>query len=117
MTDPIGATIAHPAHYVTQQAIAFGAVGDPPTSVEPARPLPVADRAYQGVAPFTIGADQPAGRGLLITCTAAGQTALRFADGSTATLPIATGLTILPFAVRAILIAGTTATASFASLI
>ncbi len=116
MTDPVPATIAHPAPYVTQQAIAFGAVGSAPVSVEPAQPLPVADRPYQGVAPLTVGVEQPAGRGLLVACTAPGQVALEFADGSSLALPVATGLTILPFAVRAVLAQGTTAAASYASL-
>lgn len=117
MTDPVPATIAHPASYITQQAIAFGAVGGPAVSVEAGQPLPVADRAYEGVKPLTVGVEQSAGRGLLVTCTAPGQVAIEFADGSTMTLPIATGLTILPFSVRSVLVQGTTAVASYASLI
>ena len=117
MTEPVPATIAHPASYVTQQAIAFGAVGGAPVSVDVAQPLPVADRAYQGVQPLTVGVEQPAGRGLLITCTAPGQVAVEFADASTTTLPVATGVTVLPFAIRAVLAQGTTAVASYASLI
>ncbi len=114
MTDPVPATIAHPAPYVTRQAIAFGSAL---LSVEATQPLPVPDRAYAGVVAMTVGVEQAAGRGLLVTAIAAGQVAVGFADGSEATLPLATCLTILPFAVRAIVAQRTTAVASYASLI
>ena len=107
---------AAPASFVPEQVIAFGAIGTVPTAVEPLHPLPVADQAFRSAIAVTVGIDQVPQRAILIVCTAAGNVALKLADDSSVVVPVATGLSILPFAVKTVLAAGTTAAASYASL-
>ncbi len=71
----------------------------------------------QGVVPLTVGTAAAAGRGLRIICTTAGNVAIQFVNGSTDTIPVSVGLTILNFAVTEILSSGTTATATYANLV
>lgn len=104
-----------PAGFVPAVAIAFrdaaGAV-----SVDSGHPLPTSDRPFEGAIAIEAGVDQAPGRAISIIATVAGTVQLRLADDSSILLPVSTGLSILPFAVRTIVPAGTTATATFFNL-
>jgi hypothetical protein len=58
-----------------------------------------------------------AGRQMLVNCTVAGNVKVKFSDGSTLTIPVAIGLSILPWAVIQVYVTGTTATATYANLL
>jgi hypothetical protein len=73
------------------------------------------DEGYQGVAAFTVaGAAVSPGRAVAVNCTVAGNVTFTFADGSSLQVPVATGLTILRFAVTGA--SAATATATYAVL-
>ena len=55
-------------------------------------------------------------RELMIIDTVAGNVKIGLAGGSTSTLPIAVGITVLPWAVTQIFVTGTTATATYYNL-
>ena len=113
---PATPVVAIPSSIVTPQVAAYGAVGAPPTAVDPDHPLPVSDQPYHGAQPIAIDTDLPPGRAILIDCAVAGRVSLKLADDSELSLPAGAGLSILPLAVKTVLAAGTTATASYASL-
>ena len=108
--------VAAPAAYVSTHAIAFGAIGDAATAVEPAHPLPVSDRAYVGAVAIMPDVPGIPGRALAIDCSRGGRVTLVLADASQLSVSVAAGLSILPFAVSTVLSSGMTAAASFASL-
>lgn len=82
----------------------------------PQGPLGVAEPGYRGVRPFTIGgASVQLGRGVQIIATIAGDVTLTMADGSSNIVPVAVGITVLPFSVRGA--SASTATATYAGLI
>lgn len=56
------------------------------------------------------------GHALAVICTVAGNVKVGFMDGSTLTVPVAVGLTILPFRIAQVFTTGTTATATYAGL-
>lgn len=70
-------------------------------------------RAVQGVEPITPGTDGTPRRGLLIVCTSPGDVRIKLADDSLLTIPVGVGLTILPLAVKTVVAAATTATATY----
>lgn len=72
--------------------------------------------AYIGAVPVDADVVVVPGRGLSVVCTVAGNVSLVFANGSALIVPVAVGLTILPFAVKKIVSATTTATATYAIL-
>lgn len=57
-----------------------------------------------------------AGRQLAIICTTAGNVKVGFAAGSSLTIPVSVGLTLLPWQVTRVYVTGTTATATYANL-
>jgi hypothetical protein len=61
-------------------------------------------------ATFTVG------RYLAIVCTVAGNVKIGFTGGSSITIPVVVGLTLLPWAVNQIYVTGTTATATYQNL-
>lgn len=94
-----------------------------------ARPLPAgaASAAKQDLvlaqnAPYgsrvaaAVGATLAVGRALEIVVTAAGNVSLVLADNSTTTIPVNVGLSIIPYGVKQIVSAGTTATATYGVL-
>jgi hypothetical protein len=91
--------ITAPASYVPQTAIAFAA--DEGAALVSAT-LP--DIAF---APP---------RAIAVVAQGSGNVAFRFEDASTIVIPVAPGLTIVPFAATHILASGTTAAASFHAL-
>lgn len=72
----------------------------------------VSPRPYRGSVSITPGAEQAARNGIQIVCTGAGDVSLKMEDDSTNVVPVAVGLTILPYAVKTVNTAGTTATAT-----
>ena len=58
----------------------------------------------------------PAGRQFAIICTAAGNVKVKFSGGSTLTIPVQAGLTLLPWQVIQVFLTGTTATATYNNL-
>lgn len=67
-------------------------------------------RAVQGVAPVVVGVDGAALRGLMAVCTVAGNATVKFADDSTAVVPVGVGLTLWPFAAKGVTVSTATAT-------
>lgn len=108
--------ITAPAAYVPQTAIAFAAPeGAALVSID--TPLPISEPSYRGAAPIALDAVIPPPRAIAVIAQGAGAVAFRFADASAITVPVAPGLTILPFAATQILASGTTAAASFHALV
>ena len=78
--------------------------------------LLAAELPYQGTVAMVVGTPQAAQRAVRIACTAAGNVALTYADGSTDVIPVNVGLSYLTGAITTINSAGTTATATFAAM-
>lgn len=71
----------------------------------------------KSVRTFAAGdADGAVGRYLRVTCTAAGNVVVKFADASTETVAVSVGYNLYPFAAVAVNTSGTTATATYANL-
>lgn len=113
MTNPV---ISAPARYVAPTAVAFSTAGTA-TIVDASNPLPVGERAYQGASTITPGTIQAPARAIAVQCAVAGTVTLRLADDSQIGLSVETGLTILPFAVKTVVTAETSAVASYANLV
>jgi hypothetical protein len=107
--------ITAPAAYVPQTAIAF-AGQDGAALVSADVPLPTSEPSYRGVTALALDAPFAAPRAIAVVAQGEGEVAFRFADASTITVPVAAGLTILPFAATQIVASGTTAAASFHAL-
>lgn len=86
------------------------------TDVSAISPLPVTDAAYTGVVAFVPGADQVARRAILLACSAAGNVSLKLSDDSVLIVPVEEGISVFPLAVKAVNLAGTTATANYFNL-
>jgi hypothetical protein len=56
------------------------------------------------------------GNTFIINCTVAGNVKVGFADGSTLTIAVPVGTTMLPWSVTQVFVTGTTATATYANL-
>jgi len=76
----------------------------------------VSPRPYRGSIAIVVGTDQAPRNGIQIVCTGAGDVSLKMEDDSTNVVPVAFGLTILPYAVKTVNTAGTTATATYRNL-
>lgn len=107
--------ITAPAAYVPQTAIAFAAP-DGAALVSAGSPLPISEPSYHAAAPIAPDVPFAAPRAIAVVARGAGDVAFGFADASTIAVPVAAGLTILPFAATRILASGTTAPASFHAL-
>lgn len=109
-------SIQAPAGFVPEAAISFaGAIGAVRVGAE--SPLPIAERSFQGAVPVVVDTEQPPQRAIAIVASVGGDVTLKLADASTMVVPVTTGLSILPFAVRAVIAAGTSATATYANLV
>jgi hypothetical protein len=110
-TTPIEA----PAGFVPVEAIAFsgpeGAV-----RVGVATPLPTSEPSYRSATALTPDVEAAPGRAIAVVAAGRGTVRLVLDDLSAIDLPIEAGLSILPFAVRRVVGAGTTAVATFANL-
>lgn len=106
-----------PAGYITQVGVAYASPdGSAALAVGLDSPLPIAERPLGSATPIVPGADQAPRRAVAIACTAPGTAVLKLADDSLFAVPLASGLSILPLAVKTVVTAGTTATASFTNL-
>ncbi|MDR9846994.1 hypothetical protein [Herbaspirillum huttiense] len=85
-------------------------------SIDGSGRLSVREDSVQGSAAVAVDTDVTPGRQLKINCTVAGFVSVTFADGSTDTISVGTGTSILPWAVKKINSAGTTATATYSNL-
>lgn len=96
----------------------FDANGNPQgVAANPFYTLDGNNAAFQGEVTLTVGtADTVARRSLKIMCTAAGNVAVTYADGSTGIWPVAVGTTTLPISITTVNSSGTTATATYANL-
>ena len=136
--------IQSPAAFVPARAAAFADIDGSAISVSASAPLPVAlaaggsslavsnfpanqvvsgsvadpnSAAFFGEVVLTAGtADTAPRRALKINCTVAGNVAVLYADGSSGVWPVTIGVQTLPIAITTIVIAGTTATATYANL-
>lgn len=72
--------------------------------------------AYSKFSAFLANNPVPAGRAIQIVCTVAGNVELQMAGGGLCTVPVPTGLTVLPYAVTEVLSTLTTATATYGNL-
>ncbi|WP_435418986.1 hypothetical protein WAB17_05355 [Parerythrobacter aurantius] len=91
--------VRHPARFVPLTAIATGNIGEPAESVGPSHPLPVAERAYTDARPLFPDSPVAPGRGLLVDCDSAGSATFILGSGSSLSLTLSPGLTLLPLAV------------------
>ena len=107
--------ITAPASYVPQTAIAFAAE-EGAALVSAASPLPISEPSYHGAAAIVPDMPFAPPRAIAVVAQGEGNVAFRFADASTIVVPVAPGLTILPFAATQIVAGGTTAAASFHAL-
>jgi hypothetical protein len=108
---PMSIQITAPAPYVPQSAVAF-AGADGATLVSASTPLPTSEPAYATASAITPDTPFAAPRAIAVVAQGAGNVAFRFANANTLTVPVAAGLTILPFAATQVLAAGTTAAAA-----
>ena len=113
MTQP---SIQAPAGFVPQMAVTFANSDASAIRVDADNPLPTGERAFQGAIPIVPGTDQAPCRGIAINCTTAGTIQLKLADDSLFVVPVQAGLSILPFAVKTVVAAGTTAVATCSNL-
>ena len=101
--------IRHPARFVPLAGIATGEPGDPALAVSPANPVPSREQPLRGARVLLPDTVTSAGTALLIDCSAEGKAGFVLSDGSSLTLTIAPGLTLLPFAVTQLTSVGMTA--------
>lgn len=94
-------SIASPARYVTQTAIAFAKAGSA-RPVDDENPLPIGEVSYSQARPAIPDTALDPGRALMIVATGPGQVLIELANGGTVALPVTAGVTLLPFAVAAI---------------
>lgn len=106
-----------PGGFVPAGAVAFADSDGEAVYVDPANPLPAAERPWQGAVALVVNTDQSPRRGIALIATIAGSVTLKLADDSLIAVPVDPGLTILPFAVKTIQSSGTTATLTAYNLI
>jgi hypothetical protein len=107
--------ISAPAGFVPEQAISYSNAGAA-VLVDPDNPLPTQEPSFRAARAMTPGVDAAPGRAVAIVAGSGGDVALKLADDSTITVPVPAGLTLLPFAAKAVLAVGTTAVATYTSL-
>lgn len=80
--------------------------------------VPVVNVAAQGAAAVAASNTVTVAPGsqFIINCTVAGNVKIGFADGTTLTIAVPVGTTILPWAVAQVFVTGTTATATYANV-
>lgn len=64
------------------------------------------DEIVRGVVPMNVDEDTTPGKALLLVRDTAASLTCTFMDGSTITIPVSAGLTLLPFAARKVNISG-----------
>ncbi|MCI4680163.1 hypothetical protein K9U39_10905 [Rhodoblastus acidophilus] len=71
---------------------------------------------FAGAVAMTPGTIYAAARSVGVLCTVAGNVTFQFSDSSTATIPVSAGWQTFPFACMQIVVAGTTASATYYNL-
>lgn len=105
-----------PAGFIPEVAVAFSAAGIA-IPVDGAHPLPTSDQPFAGALAITPGSEHTPRRAVAIVCSAAGTVTLKLGDDSQIALPVAAGLSILPFAVKTVVPGGTSAAAAYYNLV
>ncbi len=105
-----------PGGFVPRAALNFAALDGSAVAVTPDDPMPMRERSYRRATPFVAGVDQSPGRAVAIVATRGGNVALRLASDTVLTVPVAAGLTILPFEAKTIVAGETTAVAAVSNL-
>lgn len=104
--------IINPARYVSPVAVSFGSAGAPAVPCSEQTPLPVADRSFSSARSVLPDQFLAAGRALAVSCVGSGEIKIKLAEGSTISVPVEEGFSILPFVCTGFAAAGTTANAS-----
>jgi hypothetical protein len=109
--------VSAPGGFVPAGAVTFADAEGEAIYVDADNPLPAAERPFQGCEPLAIDIDHAPRRGVALVTTVAGNVAVKLANNSVFVFPVPTGLSVLPFAAKAILSSGTTATLSAHNLV
>ena len=93
-------------------------VGDKTSAiaVDANHPIPTASRGYRTSTAVVVGTNGTPGRAVHVTCTVAGDVKLRLTDDSEIVLTVEVGGSVLPFEAKTVVVAGTTATATYRNL-
>lgn len=91
--------IRHPARFVPLSALATGEVGAAAVPVSVSHPLPCRDQPFTDVRELAPDAPVAPGIAMLVDCTSGGLASFTLAGGSTLTLTLSPGLSLLPMAV------------------
>ncbi len=105
-TPPI---IRHPAKYVPLSAVAIGENNAEAQPVSAANPFPCVDKPLSAIRALIADTVVTPGNAVLVDCSTGGTINLQLSDESQLPLTFAPGVTLMPFAVRAVSSVGTTA--------
>jgi len=105
-----------PAGYVPVEALSFADAAAQSVNVTRDTPLPVDDRPFGGFTAIVPGTDQTPQRALFVNTTAAGVVRAKLANDTTVDWPVEVGVSVLPLAAKTVVVAGTTATATYGNL-
>jgi hypothetical protein len=108
MPDPLP-PVRHPARFVPLSAIAVGEVDAAAVPVSGVHPLPCREQPFRDVRELVPGTPVAAGIALLVDCNAGGTASFALSGGSSLSLTLSPGLTLLPLAVVSLAAAGLTA--------
>ena len=120
-----GGAQAHVMNFPATQAVSVTALPLPAGAADAATlaainaklaALLAAEQPYQGVVTMVVGTAQAAQRAVRINCTTAGNVSITYADGSVDVIPVNVGLSYVAGAVTTINSAGTTASATYATM-
>lgn len=101
--------IRHPARFVPLSALATGEVDAPAEPVTAANPLPCREPPFTAVRELVPGASVTPGVAVLMDCSSGGLASFTLASGSSLSLTVSPGLTLLPLAVASLAAADLTA--------
>lgn len=101
--------IRHPARFVPLSALATGETGAPAVPVSAANPLPCRDQPFTDVRDLAPDVAVAPGVALLVDCSVGGLASFTLAGGSTLSLTLSPGLTLLPLSVSLLAAADLTA--------
>lgn len=105
--------VRHPARFVPLASLATGEVGAPAVPVTPANPLPCRDQPFSDARALLPGTPVAPGVAVLVDCSSAGLASFTLSSGSSLSLTLSPGLTVLPLAVTGL--AATDLTADLAA--
>lgn len=73
----------------------------------------MADIPIKSFYAITPGTSAPLGQVFVVNCTVAGNVVVRMSGGMNHTIPVAVGYSVFPYEVETVVVAGTTATATY----